>query len=182
MREDLKTILFEDILNCYIELEKVKKTSEDNSIYGDYLLLNNDNLNKTIIENSLNLRANNYENKADIFNELCNYKRSQGIKPYDATLRGSDVNVVKYRYGETCRVNTEKKIALTDEDLFILFCKFPATYKERIELANFYEEECQESKNYLALLINSNYKRLNEKDRTIVAEYKKANKDKVLDN
>ena len=182
MREDLKAILFEDILNCYIELEKVKKTSEDNSIYGDYLLLNNDNIDKTIAANSLNLEASNYKNKADIFNELGNYKKSQGIKPYDANLKGSAVNVVKYRYGETCRVNTEKKIALTDEDLFILFCKFPATYKERIEIANFYEQECQESKNYLALLLNSNYKRLNEKDRVIINEYRKANKDKVLDN
>lgn len=182
MNDSLRALMFEDLLDCYIELEKVRTTNTNNSIYGDYLLLNDLNIDKAIAENSLTLQANGFEKRADIFTELCNYKKSQGLEPYDKELKGSDANIVKYRYGETCRVNTEHKVALTDEDLFILFCKFPATYKERIELANYYETECEESKNYLALLISSNYKRLNDKDRQIIADYKKANKDKVIDN
>lgn len=167
-----------EMIDILLELEKSIENDHPNSyVYEQCLLLNEENVNKTILENNLQLKANGFNKISSILEELKKYKLNQGYNLYSAKTIGKTCKVYKFRYGDYCRVNIEKKIALTDEELFIYFCMYPKTYKKRIALANSLEKECQEKKNYFNFLELINFSALNKVERDIVKEYKEKMKE-----
>lgn len=162
-----------EMIDILLQLEKsVECENPKGFIYNQCFLLNEENVNKTMIANDLQLKANGYSSLASILDELKAYKLNQGYPTYSNSLTGKTCKVYKFRYGDYCRVNKEKKIALTDEELFIFFCMYPKTYKKRIALANDTEMVCNENKNYFNTLELFNFSALNKIEREIVKEYK----------
>lgn len=167
--------LRKEMIDILVSMDKsIQNENAESFVYENYFFLTEENVKKTMFESNIQLRANGYNDLNSILEELKAYKISQGYEAYPSKTTGKTCKTYKFRYGDYYRVNKEKKIALTDEELFIYFCMYPKTYKKRISLANDLEKECKEDKNYLNTLELINFSALNKAEREIIKEYKES--------
>ena len=162
-----------ELIDVLLSSEKaIQSINPKRYIYENVLLLTEENIERTMLECENELKANGFNCLSDIIAELKKFKLNQGYECYSENLMGKTSKVRKYRYGDYYRLDIEKKIALTDEELFIFFCNHPKTYKKRIALANIIEKECKENKDYFSFLELIDFSALNKEEREIIKEYK----------
>lgn len=126
-------------------LEKTQKASPTPCvIYADWFVLASEKL-KEFEASEDKLKAMGYS-IGEIVDMAIAYKKSQGHKPIDQNLKGSDfITPPVNLYGDDFDMS-DKKVLLTDYDLLMLVCKYPLTFEQRIVKFNAGIEDVENSR------------------------------------
>ncbi len=105
--------------------------------------------------------------------EICkNFKKDSGIPKHDTSKGAKNTETKKFFYGDPMDPTQESHIALNDNELFLLVCYFPNTFKERIAIINAKAKLYDADVNYYTIIHETAMPRLDNIEKDILSKYK----------